>query len=537
MKNIAIIYTCLFTILISACNKDLLKEVSKDRITVDAVFNTPEGLSTAVIALYDRERNLFRMDAESQTATTILRGGDIQVSRAGGGANAGRYDVTFNPSSNEVQNFWRHRYSIIERTNQIISGGEKIGDHDPVVAQALAEAKVFRAQAYFYLLRTYDNIILTTEPTSVDNLDREYHPANPEDVYKLLYSDLDYAIAKLSYPDMTKRTGRMDQGVARHIKAQVALWRKDYAEAAAQADAVINAGKYSLLTDINEVFQGAGANHADLNHSESILVSQWSRDPGGSGDGNGHRMANYFIPNYYKESRVLVNYANGGRGWGRIHPNPYLFSLFTKDNNGLTDKRRSTWFKEQWIYDNPANAGSNLGKVVPKPSDAATYFDRFYPACLKYVDRVVAEGGTKLAETDVVSFKDIIIYRLAETYLIGAEAHMRLAGANDATAKLYLSKIRERAGLGSFTGAVTEEIILDEQARELAFELPRWYILKRLGKLVEYVRDHGGDPVVATGVNNPRQNIQDYHVRWPIPQGEIDAMTGKGNFVQNPGYQ
>ncbi len=536
MKNIYLLYILVIAAFTTGCSKTVLDEQSKDRITADAVFNTPEGLNTAVIALYDRERNLFRMDAETQTATAILRGGDIQVSRAGGGANAGRYDVTFNPASSEVQNFWRHRYSIIERANAIIAGGERIGDDNPIVAKAVAEAKVFRAQAFFYLFRTYDNIILNTDPTTVDNLNREYHPAKAEDIYDLLYADLDYAIEKLSYPTAT-RTGRFDQGVARHIKAQVALWRKDYAEAAQQADAVINSGAYSLRANINEVFQGIGSNHADLNHSESILVSQWSREPGGSAGLNGHRMANYFIPNFYKESRILVNYANGGRGWGRIHPNPYMFSLFTKDNNGKTDLRRATWFKETWVYDNPANAGSNLGKVVPRPNDAATYFDRFYPACLKYVDRVVAEGGTKLAETDVVSFKDIIIYRLAETYLIGAEAHMRLKGGDDATAKLYLSKIRERAGLGTFTGTVTEDIIIDEDARELAFEKPRWYILKRLGKLVSAVRDHGGDPTVATGTNDPRTNIQDFHVRWPIPQGEIDGMTGKGTFVQNPGYQ
>lgn len=538
MKNLKYITGILFLAIASgSCQKSFLEEKSKDKITASAVFETAEGLSTATIALYNRDRNLFRIDAETQTWTTLLRGGDLAVSRAGGGANAGRYDATFNQASNEVANFWKHHYSIIERANKIIVSGEKLGDDNPIVAQAIAEAKCFRAQSYFYLFRTYDNIVLNIEPTTIDNIERRYDPAKAEDIYKLLYADLDYAIDKLNYPDASKRTGRMDKGVARHLKAQVALWKKDYEEAAKQADELINKGPYKLMQNPGEVFAGQSAsNHADLNHSEAILVSQWSRESGGSSTNEGHRMANYFIPNYYKEARILVKYENGGRGWGRVHPNPYLFSLFIKDNNGKTDLRRAAWYKESWIYDNPETAGSNLGKPVPKPADAATYFDRFYPACLKYTDRVVAQGGTKMEETDVVSFKDIILYRLAETYLIGAEAYMRLNGGQDVTAKKYISEIRERAGLGTFSGTVTEELIIDEEARELAFEKPRWYILKRLGKLVEYVKQHGGDPAVSAAKDNPRLNIRDYHVRWPIPQDEIANMIGKGSFSQNDGY-
>jgi hypothetical protein len=195
-----------------------------------------------------------------------------------------------------------------------------------------------------------------------------------------------------------------------------------------------------------------------------------------------------------------------------------------------SNDKRLAFYKLFWVYDDPAKlpAGKKLGDKVTT-TNPSVYFDQLYPACFKYVDL-----WTKLAPNEAQSFKDIIIYRLAETYLIGAEAHMREGGATDPLAIKYMSAIRERAGLGIFTDPVTEDLIIDEDARELSFEGQRWYLLKRLGRLVERVKSYSGDPAVSA--TQARTGIQDYHVRWPIPQSEIDNMKGKGDFVQNPGY-
>lgn len=497
----------------------MLDETSKDKITADAVFNTPEGLTTAATALYNLDRNIYRNDSESTVWTSFIRAEDITVTRAGSGVGFARYDNTINASTSQVGLFWSHYYTIIERANKIIIAGENLGLTNAEVAQAVAEAKCFRARSYFYLLRTFDRIILNTEATTVDNLDREYNPADPEAVYKLMYEDLDFAIGKLSYTP--KNIGRFTQGVARHVKAEVALWRKDYKEAAFQADEIITKGPYKLLEDPADIFKGA-----NLNHSEAIFVSQWDRAAGGSaGNPTGHRLAQYFVPNYFKQAGLMVTDANGGSPWGRTYPNPYLLGLYASN-----DKRLNAFYKLFWVYDNPSTlpAGKKLGDKVTT-TNASVYFDQLYPACFKYVDQ-----WTKLAPNEAQSFKDIIIYRLAETYLIGAEAHMREGGPQAANAVKYIAEIRRRAGLGVFTGPVTEDLILDEDARELAFEGQRWYMLKRLGKLVERIKLYAGDPYV--GAIQARTGIKDYHVRWPIPQSEIDNMKGKGDFIQNPGY-
>ncbi|WP_316811338.1 RagB/SusD family nutrient uptake outer membrane protein [Pedobacter heparinus] len=514
-----LIYLSTLLLLFTVSCKDVLDEESKDKITADAVFNTPEGLGTAVIALYNLDRDIYRNDSESTVWTSFIRADDLSVTRAGGGVGFARYDNTINASTAQVKLFWSHYYTIIERANKIIMAGENLGLENADVAQAVAEAKCFRARSYFYLFRTYDRIVLNTQATSVDNLERTYTPAQPEDVYALMYADLDFAIKVLSYTP--KNIGRFTQGVARHVKAEVALWKKDYTEAALQADEIITKGPYKLLMDPADIFKGA-----NLNHTEAIFVSQWDRAAGGSvGNPTGHRLAKYFVPNYIKQAGIQITEANGGVGWGRTYPNPYLLSLYAAN-----DKRLNSFYKLFWVYDDPGTLppGKTLGAKVTT-TNASVYFDQLYPACFKYVDQ-----WTKLAPDEAQSFKDIIIYRLAETYLIGAEAHMHIGGASDPLAVQYMSKIRERAGLGVFTGQVTENLILDEDARELAFEGQRWYMLKRLGKLVAQIKLYAGDPYV--NAVQARTGIKDYHVRWPIPQSEIDNMKGKGDFIQNPGY-
>jgi hypothetical protein len=101
-------------------------------------------------------------------------------------------------------------------------------------------------------------------------------------------------------------------------------------------------------------------------------------------------------------------------------------------------------------------------------------------------------------------------------------------GGKTTEALFYINKVRKRAGLDDLT-QIDENAILDEEARELSFEGHRWYLLKRTGKLIERLKLYGGNaqyPMVKT-------NIQNYHIRRPIPQSERDLMD---NYPQNEGY-
>jgi hypothetical protein len=160
-------------------------------------------------------------------------------------------------------------------------------------------------------------------------------------------------------------------------------------------------------------------------------------------------------------------------------------------------------------------------------NSSGTPIDRFhYPSLRKFDD------PTRATATVTESARDANILRLGDIYLVAAEAQFRLS-KNDSAA-YFINQVRTRAALPGRTAAmqvtasqITLDFILDERARELAGEQVRWLDLKRTGKLVDRVK-----------ANNPdaAPYIQPFHELRPIPQSDIDAVTNKADFRQNPGY-
>ena len=122
-----------------------------------------------------------------------------------------------------------------------------------------------------------------------------------------------------------------------------------------------------------------------------------------------------------------------------------------------------------------------------------------------------------------------MIYRLAETYLIGAEAHMKL---NNTTKALeYINEVRNRANAASIS-SIDMKAISDERARELAFEGQRFYFLKRTGTFLSQLQQYAGDD--AGDFDHARTAVQAHYVNWPIPIAELNLLGP--NYPQNDGY-
>lgn len=518
-------------ILVSSC-EDFLQEKVYTKVTSDYIVSTPSGMASAVLAMYYKDRELFRNNNDTETTVwlNMLMGDDITVPRAGEGIPQFGRLLNLQGSTTTVGRIWRHMYAVIGYANLVVEASNKVDMTDPVAVQALAEAKVFRAHAYFWLLRKYDRIYLNTRVTTPENVNDSivYSPADPADVYELINSDLDYAIENLSWT--TNQPGRFTQGAARHIKAKVAACQQNWQEVANQVNAIDKSGVYSLVA-LDNVFNGP-----DLNHSEAILVSQWSKGNGGwyispsTGSTSGHRLALHFTPLYNQEQGMLIDFASGGYPWGRLFPNNHLLSKYNKSK----DKRYNAYYKHAWTYNNAAGVprGKKVGDTIVAANQAQ--YLNLHPACTKYND-----SYTRISPQETQSFKDIIIYRLAETYLMGAEAYYHL-GKSDSLS-YYYNKTWERAGNTKFTGAITLDMIIDEHARELAMEGDRWFFLKRNGILIDRIKKYGGEYIKTTAnvvlMNDTtiRDNVQPHHVRLPIPQAQIDIM-GKENFPQNEGY-
>lgn len=539
MKKILYISAFALLSLATSCT-DMLEEKMKTQVTVDYLYSTPDGLSRVVTGLYNYSRTLATDNQSDLFAVQMMDySTDLMVFRAGSAAAFARLD-NLKSDIGQAQAFWTYNYNLIGKANEVIAAAEKLGiDNDPVTKKAWAEAKLFRGRSYFELFKRYDRLYLNTSPTDYNNLDREFTPATKEDVFQLINEDLTDAMNVLDWtvPSSSAGTsyGRFTKAVAKHIKAQVAMWQENWDEAISQCEDIFACPSYAMLNDRSAVFSGA-----DLNSSEVLWSFQFSNAIGGGGfipdgetDLTGHRLSLICTPNY-KKVAGLGNFRSehGGYGWGRVYPNTYLFSLYNQEK----DTRYKAYFKHEWVYLDEAilPKGKKLGDVAT--TTATLYLECLHPCTRKYFDM----WSNADLPSRKSSFKDIVIYRLAETYLMAAEAYFHKEGGTSAKAIAYYNETWERAGNDRFAGSLTLDILLDEYARELNFEGVRWPLLKRLGLLEERVKLHAGDTKLEDtrldkNFIEARNNFKFYHWYWPIPQSEIDQM-GKENFPQNDGY-
>ncbi|RZJ61415.1 MAG: RagB/SusD family nutrient uptake outer membrane protein, partial [Hymenobacter sp.] len=262
------------------------------------------------------------------------------------------------------------------------------------------------------------------------------------------------------------------------------------------------------------------------------------------GGNNAHLL---YLMKYDDRPGMVRDIANG-RPFNRYMPTRFLLDLYSSN-----DARYEGSFTEAWYANSTTRpAGMALG-------DTAVYCTRreiplSFQATRKYqtIDRVkiynpngtVKDGlrypslskfmdPTRPSFNEAQSARDVFVIRLAEVYLIASEAQMKLN--NLQAAADYINVLRTRAAKPGRVAAmqitpaqVTLDFILDERARELAGEQLRWFDLVRTGKLLDRIKLYAPDNAV---------NIQPFHVLRPIPQTQLDAVTNKSEFTQNPGYQ
>lgn len=517
------------TLLFSSCKKYLTEE-NFTQIGSDVIYKDEAGLTVGLGALYNLQRAYERVsDATGLTQNNlwVYCADDLGSTRTFNDAQIYKANMT---PANFPRGKWASGYQLIDRASAIIVNARKIGfSSDATKRRLIAEASVIRAMTFFKLYELYDNILLDTIPTTVENYNDpvDYRPAQKADVFKQINNDLDYAIANLSY---TAKAGQVNLGLARHLKAQVASWQGDWATMALQCDEIISKGGYTLLP-VEQVFG------ADVNHKESIFVYQYDELTGGSdalAGGSNHALSAVFTARYYEMpgNHMIEDNNWGGNSYAWTTPNFYLKRLMGwNEVTGLSpDKRFAAYFYPDTVIGNKPG-DPFFGLKLPASSypggtsNAGGNYRQYHWSVKKFQDFSKPSGRA-------ASWKDVIAYRFAETLLMGAEAHWRMTGnAANPTALGYINRVRARAGMPNFT-LIDQQTILDESARELAFEGGRWFLLKRMGVLVSQVNLY--HTFGSAKSNEAVFPMQPYHIRWPIPQDQIDLLAP--NFPQNTGY-
>lgn len=513
--------------LLISCSEDWLKEEHETRLTVEAIYNTPEGLADAAVGLYYLNRQLLRTGNNnwSEMYAGLVRGTDIEVSREGplGSAAYAYYRPQEINTYRYHQRFWDMYYGIIGKANEIIYHGEKLDSDDEKAQRAIAEARYFRAFSYLFLYERFENIYLNTIPVTPDNIEEErnYAPAPKEDVFTLITSDLDAAIQDLDITDLGE-PGRITKGAARHVRMLAALWEEDWDQAIEQGEAMEASGMYALMP-LDELF---GSEDYIL-HTEAITTWQYYEGLGGADYAgqwgySGHRLKALFIPEYHRRNGGVYTEVNGGFGLGWLYPNAYLLSLYDQG----TDKRYVVFYRHEYYYTDESAAseeGLQVGDSIPLRGTVEDDF-RFLHAGLRKFEDV-----TTYPVTDSKGFSDIMQYRYAQTCIHMAEAYLRIGNMEKALE--WFNKTWMRAGNPERVLPIDLEDIRDEHARELGLEGHRWTFLKRIGASQSQITQFAGEEPYNT---EARTNWKPHHVRWPIPQEQL-IIFGDG-YPQNEGY-
>lgn len=513
----------------TSCKKYLELE-SKTNITNKWLYETPEGLSRAVVALYDLDRKIAKPSNDNNDCYVVQMldySTDLMVYRGGTAAALARLDNLM-PNNAVIEAFWNHHYNIIGKANEIIFAAEGMDLEDPVVKRAWAEAKFFRGRAYFELYKRFERLYLNTVPTGVDNLQREFKPASREDIFERIRIDLDAAAENLAWETpqgaSAAQHGRVTKATAKHVRAQFAMWENDWNTA---IDACEEIFAHPELFDFERHPENVFLSGIELRSKEVLWAYQFSTNMGGGATGSttltGHRLGLTTLPSYHAMGKYFTIASDmGGYGWGRVYPNTYLLSLFDQEK----DSRYTELICTELICNNRADASYGKPYDLELSKGKADYITNLHFFTKKYFDCWSNADQPDLRS----SFKDLPVYRLGETALMCCEAYFHRDGGASTDALKYYNKTWQRAGNNEEYGPLTLDMILDEYARECNFEGVRWPLLKRLGILAERVQAHAGDsktedPYLHQNYTDARRNfVAGKHEVWPIPQSQIDMM-------------
>jgi starch-binding outer membrane protein, SusD/RagB family len=516
-------------------------------LTPDA-YGTPAAFQALVNASYEPLRSFW---AQERGFTVTEFGTDTYTKGADGSYKfINDYTPQLNPTVDYFGGIWDDFYRAINTTNAAIGQAAVVQMDSTLKAQRVAEARFLRALYYFVLVQMYGPLDLTLQETKVPTTVARRVPVDT--VYDQIIADLHFAEANLGYT--TPDYGRVTKGAAQHLLAKVYLTRQrdpdstadeaakrqagDFANAADYAQRVISsAAQYQLVPRFADLFA-----FTNQRNPEVIWTVQYTADPVTTGPGNTGHL--YFLMEYDVLPGMLRDIANG-RPFKRFRPTSFLLGLYdrTKDsrydaqfkrvwyaNNITTIPRDSTGalkfqLGDTAVYVSTTDADTVLAKTRPyRVYTPTTYSNRIFPSLNKFAD------SFRLSVNDTRGSRDYILFRLAETYLIAAEALLRDGRATDGLP--YINAVRQRAAIPGQEAAMALTVnqltlgeILNERARELAGETMRWFDLVRTHTLLYRVKAYNPDA---------KNNIQPFHVLRPIPQTQIDRTTTP--FPQNPGY-
>jgi hypothetical protein len=499
-----------------------------------------------------------------------------------------------NDDRNKIYVYWTEGYNGIKYANTIISRIDNATYASRSERNAILGAAYFhRALRYYKLVHQFGDVPAPMKEITAPKLD--FYSVKREVILQKIKTDLDSALLWTS--DAVNK-GEVTKGAVAHLLTKVNLALGNFDEAITVANGLINGGTYSLMRSTfgnaaPPITVPAGTTTPvplprnviwDLHRPENkalsvnkeglyLIIDRFGEGQFGTGMTIMRQAVAFWGTNINTPSGKKGTNDNTnppfvqsnlyGRGIGRSRPSNYAQYEIWNDPADLRHAKGNWMNMEDILYNEIGLRNSN---------------DPWY---LKNLQLRNATGGLLVTDTirswfgwpqyklyvpDTENFpmqgghSDWYLFRLAETYLLRAEAYFWKG--NLAAAAADINAVRTRANCAPITATqVDMGMILNERARELFFEENRKTELTRIsylfaktgmpsetGKVYTLARfsddNYLYDRVMAKN-NFYRLNIRTnyginytispYHVLWPVPTPSIDANSN-GRINQNKGY-
>ena len=575
--------------LLTGCNEDkFLEEKPLDFNSASNSYETAADYDAAITELYFLTREEFYTTYDR--TTDLSKFADMWIT-----ADPLKSNVVadLSPSGAMAKFYWDENYKLIAQANTVISrlpNSSKLTDDEKKVYEA--KARFFRALAYRTLVLLYGDVPLQLEEVSTPKTD--YVRESKDKVKAQVVEDLEFAAANL--PEInTVKDGEISKPAANMLLAEMYLATGDNDKAINAASAVINNPNLALMKNrfgsqakedgdvFYDLFRPNNQNRASGN-TEGIWVIQFETNIEGGGNNTSHFFWNpgsfwgerFFAPQVDKFQIIkpdgtklqLFNWPigdmTGGRGIGTHYATNHLYNEIWADdfddmrNSEYNWPRRFKIHRTNVLDDNPElKAAMPDGyfdlenTVLPDGWSMETGFAGGVAATTQLPNRFMCGYSTKmttpfhhpdaqyenketykLAGTGGKTYTDQYFFRLAEAYLLRAEAYVNKGDKNKAADDI--NELHKRANAKLCTAdQMNLDYILDERLRELTCEEKRRLTLSRVGKLAERIKKY--NPYFSAAYSADNKDYDAHFDLLPIPLSAIQANKD-AKLEQNPGY-
>lgn len=474
-----------FLVLLPSC-EDFLDQKPTDGLVLEEYWKNKEEVLSTLGGAYQLFSELdYRLFIHGE-----LRGDMLKPNGTVTGGSE-RAMMSANIETNQWFARWDGFYKTINICNHVIDLAPGVQDPtftDYQKQQAVSEATFIRSLCYFYLVRVWQDVPYIVDPTTTD--EGEFFPeVSPgEEILESIKADLIEIRNRMpDHPTIEENKSRATAGAVNALLADISLWNFEYDDCISYIEAVENSGQYFLLP-ATEWFQNFNPGFS-LENIFEIYFDQST--------GQGNNFA----------SRTYSSTAGGIYYFGSDYAQEILSVEITEAGELIRGNGSLSNNHQIWKY-----AGAIPDKTTLRPGNLGTS-------------------------------ANFIVYRMADLYLMKAEAYSQKEAPDFARALEYLNAIRVRSNMPAYlqfsSAQAFEDAILLERAKELAFEGKRWFDLLRMGRRNDFARKDNLIEILIKNVPSTQKLV--IKARLSDPNGwympiHISEIDRNKNLKQNSYY-